>query len=401
MLPSMVYRAHWEDPLTRFFEQLFGPLEWNVLAVQDHYQCIWYSYFHPYPIFISNSTELVNHHWQNLVQRYQLPQSLTLTFHHHKPSFSNAITSYSEDRNSGGLSVVSKHLSCSIDTLTNFPYQTLTELPESSLPPQELITTLQQWMCKASKALIMLAATNPQWYQQRLLFQPVEVNWWHRVIQNQQRLINLLRDGLTTGTIPCEHLKSVVPFDVPPTTVTFTTPTSPTIVSVSEALLGHHHQQLSKVIELVKDPNATTLLMSEVLESWQILCDSNKTTMNYPPIPSFEGHRILRIQGDSPVILHQINENTEDGRILEWPSSTSYPRIEYPLILDSYTSDLTDYTNEQLIFLLRYINGLQDSDGSGDNKYVLLQNRIIHTLGERRHRHHRNFASSSGDYDSM
>lgn len=378
----VVYRAHWEDPLTRFFEQLFGPLEWNIIAIQDHYQCVWYSYFHPYPLWVSDSVVPIHHPWQTLVESHQLTYPITLSFRHHRPNFSNAITSYSSDPYSGGVQVVCDNLDCDTSTLLNFPYQAVTvaarsEASEEPSIPVELMTTIQNWMGKAGRAVVKLAAIDQQWYQQRLQLQPVDTRWWHLLVQQQEQLIQILRKGLSTGTIPCADLQGLVPFEVLPTTITLTTPSSIAVVHVPEPVMLQHHQELTKLIKIINDPRATTLLLAGILDSAQVLCDS--TSKEYPPIPTFEGDRILRVQGDSPVLLDEAFQQSQaTGTDQGTPSTT------FPLILDSYTSDLSPYTSSQLTSLLKYINGLQDSDGSGDRKYILLQNRIVHTLAYRR-----------------
>lgn len=389
---AVVYRAHWEDPLTRFFEQLFGPLEWNTLAIQDHYQCVWYSYFHPYPIWVSNTTIPTHHPWQTLLQSHHLTHPLTMTFHHQVPDFVTVINNYSTDPYCGGLEVVSGNLKCSIPTLLNFPYQSVSPLSSSETSedtddgianctpmtvPPELVNTIENWMGKASKAVVKLAAEQPHWYQQRLQLQPVDTRWWHHVITQQQQLIELLRKGLSSGVVACEELAPLVPFEVLPTTISLTIPSSIPIVAIPEPVLLQHHRELIKLVDIINDPRATTLLVAGILDSGQVLSDNSGKV--YPAIPIFEGGRILRVQGDSPVLLN--------GQVPEWPDSTDGNVAAFPLILDSYTSDLSCYTTAQLTSLLRYINGLQDSDGSGDRKYILLQNRIVHTLARRRQQH--------------
>lgn len=392
VLSATVYRAHWEDPLTRLFEQLFGPLEWNTLAIQDHHQCVWYSYFHPYPIWVSNSTIPVNHSWQTQLQAHQLSKPVTLTFHHQPPDFVNAITQYSKDCYSGGVKVVSDNLDCTITQLLNFSYQpvfneTTGQVPrqaslgaEHSLEvPPELVSVIHRWMAKASKSVVQLSAQDPHWYQQRLQWQPVDGRWWHQVIHQHQQLIELLRVAVSSGTIACDEIQQLLPFKVPATTITLTTPASTPIIHIPEHLLTQHHHELIKLTEIVNDPRATTLLLSGVLDSGQLLADHSGKI--YPVIPTFEGGRMLRVQGDSPIIINY-------GKYHANNVSNSVPPqdqlSQFPMILDSDTEDLSPYSTEQLNSLLRYINGLQDSDGSGNRKYVLLQNRIVHNLACRR-----------------
>ena len=252
---TTLYRAHWEDPLTRFFEQLFGPLEWNTIAIQDCHQCVWYSYFHPYPIWISNSTTPISHPWLTLIEKHQLSHAVTLTFNHQPVDFVQAIVQYGQDQYSGGLQVVSNNLGCTVDVLINFPYRSIDKQDSvtSSEVPVELVDIISRWMSKASKALVTLAALDQHWYQQRLQLQPVDGRWWHQLVQRQQQLIKLLRDGISTGTISCAEMQAVLPFDVPSTSITFTTPFSIPVVHVLEPVLLQHYQELSKLVDIIND----------------------------------------------------------------------------------------------------------------------------------------------------
>jgi hypothetical protein len=314
----------------------------------------------------------------------RLSHPVTLTFHHHPPDFFTAIEQYSDDQYSGGLQVVSDNIGCTVKELLNLQYHLLpvNDINQPQEVPPELVDTIQRWMGKASKATVELAACKPHWYQQRLQLQPVDARWWHTIVHQQQQLIEILQQGISSGTIPCREIQKILPFDVPHTSVTFTTPSSIPIVHVPEPVLLQHHQQLIKIVDIVNDSRATTLLLSGILDSGQVLADSSGKS--YPVIPIFEGGRMIRIQGDSPIVINRSDHGVSDSG-LDSETSLGEAGLHFPLILDSYTTDLSTYSTEQLNSLLRYINGLQDIDGSGDQKYVLLQNRIVHTLARRRH----------------
>jgi hypothetical protein len=393
--PFTVYRAHWEDPLTRFFEQLFGALAWNIIALSDGQQTVWYSYFHPYPMIITNDNDdPLSHGWQTSIQFARVPQTQVLILEHQKVDMYEVLENYNTPAESTGLQFISLNLQCSIQALIDLPYQTFVHPPypasnmialDSPLPPI-MVSNISKYYRKGAAALVKLAVEQPSWYQKCLAFQPVDSKWWYHLTEQHHQLLTVLEQGLQTGIIAAESLIpliSNIPLAQPahdlPLTLNITQPQSLAVVTVPEKYVTAHYKELTNLISQINDPQAVHLPISGLLNTAQQVFDHlqknlHRMTKEYPMLSTFVGHRLLRIQGDSlihlqgPYILSSLNSGT------------------YPLVLDGYTTNLEDYTKEQLQSILHYVNGLQDSDGNGSGKYTILQNRIIWTLAKTPHK---------------